>query len=325
MIVYQIFSTLPSGAPTQARLKVGSVATNMFGTLTSSEALAPLSINSPGTILSFAAGNQGGQVHVLAVGQDGGLYHSRIKGDDWQQQWGRISTVIPQPGHHVDAACAGDADELHVLTVTADGKLWHSRRATNGKWLQNFGNVGEALSMGATVFRKVAASCEGEVLHVVALDDQGRIWHSRRSAKGNWLQQFGEVTGAIGKPAAFTDVACDHGGGELAVTALASTGTLYLALRADSGAWKDNRWWEVGGPYTHVSVQKGNQVLLTVRNAAGEIWGLSRDPVLRNTTWKNLTSMTGTGGPTMTAWAHAQATLSEGLLAATLAIGRFLS
>jgi hypothetical protein len=97
---------------------------------------------------------------------------------------------------------------LQLAGVGNDGKLWHTIRDDNGSWQTFFGAVAGQVSGGPASFTAVACgSDDGQVLQVVGVGDDGKLWHTLRNANGSWQTFFGAVAGQVsGGPASFTRI-----------------------------------------------------------------------------------------------------------------------
>lgn len=212
---------------------------------------------------------QGNLLHVVAPGPSDTLWHTIRFADEYTwQDFRDVERVAGDAGQFVDVASAVVAGEFHVVGVSSDGSLWHTIRHAGG-WDQ-FRNVEDAAGRPATgsgVFKRVAAAEVIGELHVCAIDDQGKLWHTIRHPS-SW-QAFGDVASKTGGPAdngAFIDVGCAGVNGELHVVLATDHGNLYHTIR-HRYAWQ-NYLGDVrsvaGPPFLHDPV---------IRVAAGSLNG----------------------------------------------------
>jgi hypothetical protein len=98
--------------------------------------------------------------------------------------------------------------EFHLAALTEDGTLWHTIRHENS-W-DKFGNatthVGKPVPAPGKLGKLVAldAGTVNNELHVVVLDDGGRLWHTIRHY--NSWDKLGDLQMHTGTPGAFTAV-----------------------------------------------------------------------------------------------------------------------
>src|SRR5215211_6402236 len=96
------------------------------------------------------------------------------------------------------AACAANGQgDLHVLPIDNNGGLWHTIRDANGNWPFPFGDVLVATGGNIGPTQQVACAAAGGELHVLAIDNNGGLWHTIRAANGNWVP-FGDVLAVTG-------------------------------------------------------------------------------------------------------------------------------
>jgi hypothetical protein len=114
--------------------------------------------------------------------RSGRLWHSIRQGNSWSP-FLDVEGEAGERGRFVDVSCADDRIGLHVCAITDDGRLWHSIRQGD-PWSQFADVESEAGERG----RFVDVSCasqynpnippEMQQLHVCAITDDGRLWHS---------------------------------------------------------------------------------------------------------------------------------------------------
>src|SRR5215213_1780637 len=73
-------------------------------------------------------------------------------------------------------------------------------------------------------------------LHVLAVNSNGRLWHTVRSTAGTWLS-FGDVEAQTGDMGTVASVAAAVRGSELHVLAVNTDGRLWHTIRSPVGTW----------------------------------------------------------------------------------------
>jgi hypothetical protein len=117
--------------------------------------------------------------------------------------------------------------------------MWHTIRRADGSWQPFFGDVKGQESNDPGYFTAVGCAGVGGDLHVVALTDDGRMWHTIRRASGAWQPSFGDVKGQeANDPGYFSAVSCGSVNGELHVVSLASDGRLWHTIRHPDASWQ---------------------------------------------------------------------------------------
>jgi len=149
----------------------------------------------------------------------------------------RLSALAnPQviPNSHV-------ATQLHTCGVATNGVIWHTIRYSNpAHWQSSFGNVNAQESNGNTLqFQRVACAGGNNLLHVVALAQNGVIWHTiRYSNSAQWQSFFGNVNAqeSNGGSLGFTDVDCAVVGQDLHICGVDTNGVIWHTIRYSSPA-----------------------------------------------------------------------------------------
>ena len=202
----------------------------------------------------------GDELHVCALDRRAKLWHTiRSANGVWPFPFGDVQAetrkVGPNPGigpiSHVACAAGSITNELHVCAVDMQGKLWHTVRRSDGVWPDAFadiqaetGKAGPNPAIGPT--RRVACALdESGELHVCALDQNGRLWHTIRRADRSWPFQFANVgtETAIAGPnptAPFGEIACAVHRGPNANLHLCAT-TAVRGQRTDGQVWHTTR------------------------------------------------------------------------------------
>ncbi len=190
------------------------------------------------------SGAMSGKLHLVALSSystlNGVLWHTIRFADG---RWTRFSNVNAQESNsnlrfqNVD--CASIDEDLHVVTVENDGVLWHTIHFADGSWQSGFGNVNDRESNDNLRFKSVGCASIGDNLHVIALDNDGILWHTTRFADGSWQSSFGNVNiHQSNGNLRFTDVDCANVGDNLHVTAIGTDKIIYHTIRFSSdGSW----------------------------------------------------------------------------------------
>jgi hypothetical protein len=199
------------------------------------------------------ATNQGGNLHVLAMDGNGKLWHTiRLAADGTWSAFGDVQAQTDQHGPNIgqihSPACAtNQGGDLHVLVLDSNDTLWHTiRLGADGTWPFPFRDVQAQTDqhgpgIGPVIFVACATSQGGD-LHVLATDQNNKLWHTiRLAADGTWstfgdvqaqTDQHGPNIGNIGDPACATNE-----GGDLHVLALDSNNKLWHTIRLANGHW----------------------------------------------------------------------------------------
>jgi hypothetical protein len=168
---------------------------------------------------------------------------------------GAQGLYLPVVGPTPYVACAvslvdagvGAKDDLHVLALSWESTLWHTiREAPFGKWPFPFGDVqGQTSQTGPHIgpVNQTACAVDNQAdLHVLALDENGSLWHTiRRSSNGHW-SALGDVQGQTSQtgphlgPVRQTSCAADFEG-MLHVLTVDQNDRLWHTLRHPDGSW----------------------------------------------------------------------------------------
>ena len=198
------------------------------------------------SVVSCAADNTIGDLHVVGRSSGGGLYHTiRYANGNWRR-FGNVKDQVGDPGPIgvVDTAVIGS--DLHVVVTTSDGGLYHTIRYANGTWVPvpGFGDVRAAAGNPGLVLDTSAAST-GPLLHVLAITSQSHgLYHAIRLADGNWQPRFGTSVyyngaGYPGAPGASLDTVSSAVDiirtGDLFVVGTTSRGGLFFTTRPKGG------------------------------------------------------------------------------------------
>jgi hypothetical protein len=152
-------------------------------------------------------------LHLVGVGTDAQLYHTmRTSNGSWQAVFGAVKGQVkggPPEFHAV--ACGG-------IGTGPNGQPYHTFRRVDGSWQSSLGAIRDQVRGGPVSFGQVGCAAASSSLHVVALGNDGRLYHTIRRADGSWQSSFGSIASQVsGGPAGFGDVACAGIGGALHV------------------------------------------------------------------------------------------------------------
>src|SRR5215204_745578 len=198
--------------------------------------------NDPGTFVDVDCGGVGRELHVCAITNDGKVWHTiRFADGSWQGFFGDVKGVhANDPGTFVDVDCGGVGRELHVCAITNDGKVWHTIRFADGSWQGFFGDVKGVHANDPGTFVDVDCGGVGRELHVCAITNDGKVWHTIRRADGSWQRNFVDVKAQTSNPGVFKAVGCIRAGNELHVCAITNDGKVWHTIRRADGSWQRN-------------------------------------------------------------------------------------
>jgi hypothetical protein len=124
----------------------------------------------------------------------GNLYHTIRFPASWQP-WGNVSAVVQNnPGNIIGFTCASIGENLHVVAIGQNEELYHTIRFKDGSW-QPWGNVSAVVQNNPGKFFRVACASIGENLHVVAIGQDGNLYHTIRFP-ASW-QPWGNVSAVV--------------------------------------------------------------------------------------------------------------------------------
>lgn len=166
--------------------------------------------------------------------------------------WEDVAALATGSGSFVDVGCAGvknpstNNEELHVCSVGDDGRLWHCVRTSPTLWthLTNVaGQAGTAAVGSNGPFSSVDCAADGNLLHVVAVGQDGSLWYTIRGVNG-W-RPFENVVNApppvnpFSRPGHVYDVAVGlwnngvpAGQWQLIILALGGPGSAFYTIRS---------------------------------------------------------------------------------------------
>jgi hypothetical protein len=183
----------------------------------------------------------------------GYLYHTIRFPNSWQP-WGDVGAIVTNdPGNlGYGTACASIGNDLHVVGIHSSGDLYHTIRFPNS-W-QPWGNVSAAVQNNPRgQFGDVSCASIGDNLHVVALHNNGDLYHTIRFP--NSWQPWGNVSAAVqNNPGKFSNVACASIGNDLHVVAANLSANLYHTIRFPN-SWQP--WGNVSAAVQNNPIQPG--------------------------------------------------------------------
>ncbi|MEU8976868.1 glycoside hydrolase domain-containing protein [Streptomyces monashensis] len=236
------------------------------------------------------AGMPGGSSQVVAVGNDGKVYHNIRHVDGTWQGWRPLGFAAKQVS--IAAMPNGSAQ---VLAEAPDGTLYHNIRFTpSGTWQ---GWRALAGFEGAATFKAGSAAIAGlpdGSSQVVAVGNDGKMYHNIRHADGTWQgwRPLGFAAGSVA-------VAGMPAGGSAQFVAVGNDGTTYHNIRRADGTWQG--WRSLGFAAKQVSIAASAdgsaQVLVEAPN--GTVYHNIRYTPSGN--WQGFRPLTGYGAPTFVA------------------------
>ncbi|MGW7312366.1 CHAP domain-containing protein [Streptomyces sp. NPDC054865] len=181
------------------------------------------------------------------------------------------------------------------VAVESGGSLYHGVRNPNGTW-SNFGNVdNEAGEIPSGVRTTAEAGINGDT-HVLAVSNEGKLYHTVRFPNGQWAG-FGDVHAVAGQLSNVTQVAAASVGAELQVAVVAD-GKVYHTVRRSDGNWTPLA--PVGNPVgdkpvTKVAMARTGSDVQVLAVADGVLHHTAR---LANGTWLGWGDVSAEGAPT---------------------------
>jgi hypothetical protein len=201
---------------------------------------------------------ENGDLNILAIDLKDGLWHTIRKADgSWPFKFGDVQSqtrlIGPNPGIGATPQVSSSVNfqgDLHVLVIDENKGLWHTIRKADGTWPFAFGDVqaqtrkvGPNNGIGITPLACCATNTQGD-LHVLALDNNGGLWHTIRMADGTWPLAFGDVqaqTRLVGPNPGIGPLlrmACaTNPQGDLHVLAIDRRNKLWHTIRMADGTW----------------------------------------------------------------------------------------
>lgn len=155
--------------------------------------------------------------------------------------------------------------------------------------------------------RAVGAALRGDQLHVCAVDDEGRLWHTLRHPDSSWQALGVDVSATVGL-GPVRRAAATPAGARLLVTAVGHDGRTRHVVRFADGTWRRGHASAGGaGPVADIALAtdcQGRRVHVLAVDADGRMWHAAR-------------RVDGVGRE-----AFAPVTVAEGLVGKGHAVGR---
>ena len=204
------------------------------------------------------ATNAKGDLHILAIDQNSGLWHTiRTADGAWPFAFGDVQSQTRKVGPNAgigptpNVTCAANAKgDLHILAIDQNGGLWHTVRMADGTWPSAFldvqsqtRKVGPNDGIGPTPYVACAANATGD-LHILAIDQNGGLWHTIRTADGTWPFAFADMQSQTRKvgpndgigPTPYVACSADAQG-DLHILAIDQNSGLWHTMRMADGTW----------------------------------------------------------------------------------------
>ncbi|MFF3021007.1 peptidoglycan DD-metalloendopeptidase family protein [Streptomyces sp. NPDC057939] len=180
------------------------------------------------------------------------------------------------------------------VAVESGGSLHHGVRNPNGTW-SKFGDVqNEGGDVPSGVRTTAEAGIDGDT-HLLAVSNEGKLYHTVRFADGSW-GGFGDVNAVAGALSNVTQVAAASVGAELQVAVVAD-GKVYHTVRRADGNWTPLA--PVGNPaadrpVTKVAMARTGSDVQVVAVVDGALHHTAR---LANGTWLGWGDVSAEGAP----------------------------
>lgn len=226
-------------------------------------------------------GTFGTDLYLTFTNPAGDIFFSLYHAGAWVPGYWILNPAATSPIGSVSVVSSSNVyGDMHVVAVDDAGKLWYTALHANGLWQTGFTSIASAMSNDPGPFTSVACAgiTDDDDLHVVALDANGKLWHTTRNSSGLWFPVFGSIGGEEeNDPSPFTEVSCAEVAGELHVVAIAS-GWLYHTIRHQDGSWQPFYGWVQGmesnwpGSFTRVACAGINGNLHVMGTVAGNVW-----------------------------------------------------
>ncbi|MFJ3881513.1 M23 family metallopeptidase [Streptomyces sp. NPDC090077] len=181
------------------------------------------------------------------------------------------------------------------VAVESGGGLYHAVRNADRTWT-GFGDVqGVTGAVPGGVRTTAEAGVNGDT-HVLAVTNEGKLFHSIRFADRSW-SDFGDVAGEAGQLANITHVAAVSSGTEVQVVVVAD-GKVYHTVRRANGTWAP--FGAVGNPggapVTKVALSQTGTDTQVVAVSGGSLFHTVRHANGTWTNWGDASAETGVSG-----------------------------
>jgi hypothetical protein len=170
----------------------------------------------------------------------GQMWHTiRYTNGTWAPAYGLVEgQEHNNPGPFAAASCAGVGSDMQLVGLSADGQMWHTIRYANGSWAPNYGLVEGQEHNDPGPFTDVSCAGVGSDMQLVALSQDGQMWHTIRYANGSWAPNYGLVEGQEqNEPGPFLTVSCAGVGPDMQLVGLSQDGQMWHTIRYANGTW----------------------------------------------------------------------------------------
>ena len=181
-----------------------------------------------------------GDTQLAAIGVDGNVYHNIRYSDGSWQGWAPVAGSGGQDRFHATkVALAGLPDgSTQLVAYGTDGTLQLNTRAASGSW-RGWSTVpgadGAAAFTGSAL--AVAAMPDGST-QILAVDEEGTVWHTVHGPDGSW-QPWQGLPGPAGAPMKATSVAITGlPDGSSQILVVGDDGNTYHNVRSPQGTWQ---------------------------------------------------------------------------------------
>ena len=252
------------------------------------------------------AGMSNGDTRMIAYGNDNNMYDNIQFANGTWQGWKLVqgaSGASSFQGGALGIAATPNGD-AQLVAIGNDGNIWHDIWTAASTWT----GWGEVLGVGtATSFQATSvaiAGMTGNDVQVVAVGNDGNLYHNIRFAdKGNW-QGWGEVQG-FGNASSFeasTVAITGMPNGDAQVVAVGNDGYVYDDVRygpnglGTNGNWQG--WLRLGGAGGAAGFAASAIAIGAMTNGDAQILAVGNDG--------NIYHITRQAGTNFTAWDQAQ-------------------
>ncbi|MCB5178294.1 CHAP domain-containing protein [Streptomyces antimicrobicus] len=181
------------------------------------------------------------------------------------------------------------------VAVEAGGNVFHAVRNADRTWT-DFGNVENVAGEVPSGVRSIAEAGVNGDTHVLAVSNDGRLYHTIRFADREWAG-FGDVHTEAGELTGVTQVTAVSIGSDLHVAVVAG-GTAYHTIRHADGTWdKFGTLGQPGGsPVTKVAVGRtGDELQVVALSDTGVLRHAIRHADRTWTAWGDASAAAGAG------------------------------